>query len=462
MNTTQVCGSGASRLTVLVLAGLISGGCTVNATGSPDGGGGGGTTSTTGDDGGVGKTADGGASDTTDGGGGAVNEDGATSASDSSAPTGGDDGGPGEGGVTPEPPGCIKNLYGTYTVRTDGVAVNEGSSETVVIDDASGTNSTPLTGVQSVQQQELAACAVVTGGTVKCWQEDATNGNAYGQLGNGTKTPIAVYRAVTVLTAANTPLSNVVSLAPGEVSNAACAVTSDSKLWCWGALTWLANGGTQDYAGYAQMISKDGQTPLTGVIQAAIGENVGCALVQGSPNNSVWCWGSGGYDELGQGTSTNQQYPVEVKGLTSPTKVMLSLANRNVGCNGCGGPAVAACAMDGDSVLCWGANNNGATGGSPNVNPVPAATQVVTSTMTVLRGVTDIQEGWVGFGVVRNDGTIWLWGSPDGNTAYAKTYGVTNVVQLGWAGGNSAGLRYLTSDGIYHTGMTSPTVSCSF
>src|SRR4029077_8539698 len=138
--------------------------------------------------------------------------------------------------------------------------------EKVVIDNASGTNSTPLANVQSVQQNALAACAVIAGGTVSCWQEDATNGNTYGQLGDGDKNPIAVYRAVPVLKAANTPLTNVVSLAAGSNSNATCAITNDQKLWCWGDVTWIVNGGTQDYSPYAQMITTDGMSPLTGVL----------------------------------------------------------------------------------------------------------------------------------------------------------------------------------------------------
>jgi hypothetical protein len=85
---------------------------------------------------------------------------------------------------------------------------------------------------------------------------------------------------------------------------------------------------------------------------------------------------------------------------------------------------------------------------------------VVTGTAAVLRGVTDLEEGQDGFVVLRNDGTIWLWGAPDGNTAYAKNYGITNVLQLGWAGGNPAAVRYVTSDGIYHRAMNNVSVSC--
>ena len=392
---------------------------------------------------------------TTDAGAEAATNDASGLSSPDSAQN--DGGGPTEGGSEEGGgslgPSCIKGIFGTYVVRADGVAIEEGPPEKVVIDDASGTASTPLQGVLSVQQQEYAACAVVSGGSVRCWQRDATNGNAYGQLGNGNKTAIATFRAVTVLKSANTPLTNVVALASGQNSDAACAITDDRQLWCWGNLTWIANGGSQLYAVYAQPITLDGQTALTGVLQAAIGFWEGCAVIQGSPNNAVWCWGTNSGEELGQGDTKNRQYPVKVPGLTSPTKVVLSYTTAPNG----GYPyGDATCELDGDSVLCWGRNDNGATGGSSGVDPVPAPTQVTTSTMSVLRGVVDLQEGGQGFGVLRNDGTVWLWGAPDGNTAYAKSYGVTNILELGWANAP----RYVTSDGVYHNGMANVTVNC--
>ena len=128
--------------------------------------------------------------------------------------------------------------------------------------------------------------------------------------------------------------------------------------------------------------------------------------------------------------------------------------------NNYGGNRDSVCVLDGDSAPCWGRNDNGATGGSNGVNPVPAPTLVVTNAMATLRGLTDIEEGQTGYGALRNDQTMWLWGQPDGNTASAKSYGVPNVQQVGWAGGDSKGVRYLTTDGVYHSGMNGVTVTC--
>ena len=116
-----------------------------------------------------------------------------------------------------------------------------------------------------------------------------------------------------------------------------------------------------------------------------------------------------------------------------------------------------ACALDGGAVECWGRNGEGETGSSAGTNPVPAPTLVTTSTGSVLRGVTDLIEGQAGFAVMRNDATIWTWG---GGTAYAKAYGVPNVSQVAWAGGGSIPIRYLTTDGVYHSGMSVIDVNC--
>ncbi len=359
------------------------------------------------------------------------------SAAAGSSGAGGDSGGLGNS--------CFANLFGTYTVRTNGHAVNEAaSSETIVVDYASMTDATPLAGVLSVQQQSYAACALLEGGTVSCWQQDATNGNIYGQLGQGNTDHVPVYRAVPVLKAANKPLTDVVALASGTVTNAACAITKDKRLWCWGDLSWLVNAGAQDYSNYAQVITMDGQSPLDGVLQASIGIQQACAVLEGESANSVWCWGNARGEELGQGDTVNHQYPVQVTGLSNPSKVVLVNVYNNAG-----GPRDTVCALDKQTVECWG-------GGAYNQASVPSPTQVTTSASVTLREVADIEEGIGQFAFQRADQTVWLWG-PHGQ---ASAYGVPDVLQIGWGGGDTNALRYVTSDGRYHANMTTINVDC--
>jgi alpha-tubulin suppressor-like RCC1 family protein len=119
---------------------------------------------------------------------------------------------------------------------------------------------------------------------------------------------------------------------------------------------------------------------------------------------NVWSWGLNGSGQLGNGT---------VDSKISPAPVLVSV----------GGPALTgvkaiaagvnhslAIAAD-DTVWAWGLNSSGQLGDNTSVskkNPV----QVLTSDgVTPLSGVTAIAAGGAFSLALRNDGTVWAWGS---------------------------------------------------
>jgi alpha-tubulin suppressor-like RCC1 family protein len=324
----------------------------------------------------------------------------------------------------------------------------ERSSEQTILDSTTGL---PLAGIVSVQDGQYHGCAAVSDGSAQCWQVDSGNGNTSGQLGNGTTMANAVlYRATPVLMAANTPLTDVSSVAHG-VSNAGCAVTTAGGLYCWGDLTWLVNKGTALLSGYAQAITTDGATPLANVQQVALGYTNACALLKGDSAHEVWCWGNNAAGELGQGDAMPRQYPIKVLGLTDPTKLVIEPTVDF-------GQRATVCALDGGSVRCWGDNYGGAAGVNSATNPIPGPTLVVNQSGAALDNVQDMELGNSVFAVLRGD-ALWDWGY--GDTGYAANYGIPNVVAIGYAGGNGGGgPRYVTSDGIYHSAMTNVTVNC--
>lgn len=348
---------------------------------------------------------------------------------------------------------CAETLGGQYVVRVDGSVLVPETADWIRNADTSA----PLTHMTTVAEGLSHACSADDAGSVFCWQKDAS-GNGVGQLGNGTKTDTGlINRATQVLVAANTPLTGVTGLADYcldhySSTDATCAVTGAGKLYCWGNLSYLVNGGTTLTSAYAELITTDGLNPLTGVLQATIGEGrSACAVVAGSAGNEVWCWGQNGSYNLGQGDATLRQYPTKVTGLTAPTKVVIAADD-----NGGVGPTTT-CAIDGGNVRCWGYNGgNGDAGVNSATATVTTPTLVKLSSGATLDDIVDLEgEGDPGYGnggggnfcALRSDGTIWCWGRF--YHPYASNYGITNIVSVGNVFDTP---RYLTSDGVYHVG----------
>jgi hypothetical protein len=81
----------------------------------------------------------------------------------------------------------------------------------------------------------LNCCALLTGGTLKCWGY-----NDFGQVGDGTTVDRSTPAAV--LTGLGSPLTNVVDIAVGFYHS--CALTSSKDVYCWGQSSNYANGAT--------------------------------------------------------------------------------------------------------------------------------------------------------------------------------------------------------------------------
>ena len=168
---------------------------------------------------------------------------------------------------------------------------------------------TGLTGVISLSTGSRHSCAVFTGGTVKCWGM-----NNFGQLGNSidanadttpdnSATPIAI-----------TGLTGVVSLSLGDYHS--CAVITGGTVKCWGynsngQLGNAIDANTDTYPDNSSTpIAVAG---LTGVVSLSLGYEHSCALLTDS---TVKCWGYNYYGQLGDGTTTNSSLPVAVPALT--------------------------------------------------------------------------------------------------------------------------------------------------
>jgi alpha-tubulin suppressor-like RCC1 family protein len=189
-----------------------------------------------------------------------------------------------------------------------------------------------LSGATQIALGKNHSCAIVSGGHVKCWGK-----NDRGQLGNGatgdSSSPVAV-----LTSGSSTPLSGVVNLALGDEHS--CALKSDNTLWCWGAISG------------AQLVSL---VPLPDGVSTVKKIDAGgsrTCIVAG--DDKVYC------RDFGVNSSSFALVSLSVSGISIP----LSGANPSVGVNH-------ACVVwNQDQVVCWGNGGNGQLG----IGEIPSGT----------------------------------------------------------------------------------------
>ena len=155
------------------------------------------------------------------------------------------------------------------------------------------------------------SCAVLDGGSVKCW-----GSSTYGQLGDGTylgwsSSPVTVFG-----------ISNASSVSAG--SSFTCAVLQTQTLECWG---WNRNmqlgGGT---------IAETTRSPISvpaveNVVSVSTGSGHSCSVLQ---DGSVLCWGSNSSSQLGNEQSTNEPVTAIITRPTVPLIIPASFVGKYV------------------------------------------------------------------------------------------------------------------------------------
>lgn len=153
-------------------------------------------------------------------------------------------------------------------------------------------------GVEQISAGSGHTCALLTGGSVRCWGR-----NGYGQLGDGTTkdrpTPITPSKLT----------SGVVAIGTGSVHS--CALLSTGKVECWGEndVGQLGDGTHLDrHRPVTARAVSDGR-------ELAVGSDHGCIL---RAAGGFTCWGSNHHGQLGNGRHTNE-LELHLKGRGSVT-----------------------------------------------------------------------------------------------------------------------------------------------
>lgn len=232
-----------------------------------------------------------------------------------------------------------------------------------------------LNGITEISAGFKHTCALTGSGGVLCWGD-----NRAGQLGDGTtedsSTPVAVSGLSTVVAA----------ISAGETHT--CARTNDGRVLCWGD---NSHGQLGDGTTTSSIVPTEVKGLSRDVIAISTGDLHTCAIVS---SGAVFCWGSNGYGQLGDGRLLQSSIPLTVV----PTSPCYSLSFNDAGISasptnstGCqsgeytAGQSITLIASppSGDQVSGWSGTNNDNSTATTNSLMMPDVDHTVGITYTL-------------------------------------------------------------------------------
>jgi hypothetical protein len=200
----------------------------------------------------------------------------------------------------------------------------------------------------------------------------------------------------------------------------ACALGSDSHVWCWGGNGFgqLGNGMLVSSALAVQVLEASGGASFGEVEDIGCGSRHACVLKK---DGTVWCWGANEVGQLGSGAiSTSASVPLKVGPLPN---VVTALSV---------GSLYATCVVDVQGwPWCWG---------SVQTQPTPSPTRLVqTKGGAPLADVVQIDAR--AKLLRKSDGSLWDWTSDPITPVVEKGVAVSGAFWLGagcWIGADGA------------------------
>jgi alpha-tubulin suppressor-like RCC1 family protein len=218
-------------------------------------------------------------------------------------------------------------------------------------------------------------CVILALGGVKCW-----GGNGYGQLGNGTYVDSSEPVGVNGLEVTNLKIT-----AGGGHT---CVLSETGGVKCWGDNEY---GQLGDGTNTGSNIPVEVFDLSSGVSLISAGKHHTCARLT---SGEAKCWGLNRFGQLGDGTNTNRNTPVEVNGFTSE---VVSISS--------GDHYTCAIGEMGDA-KCWGLNTWGQLGDGTVID-----SSFPVEVFGLDSGVENIDAGGGHTCALLNSGGVKCWGS---------------------------------------------------
>jgi len=287
----------------------------------------------------------------------------------------------------------------SLALKSDGTVWGWGSNWDGELADGTNLNSNHgpkqiLSGATAIAAGTTFALALKGDGTVWAW-----GSGFHGECGDGAGTQYNL-SPVQVTVAAGVPLSGIAAI---SACGANClALKNDSTVWGWGNNPYgEAGSGSSYYEGNKlraiQSMAAQG-VPLKGVVAVAAGSEHSLAL---KSDGTVWSWGGNRDGQLGDGTSTDRPYPVQVT--TSAGVPLTGVAAIATGGNARFYSGYSLALKSDGTVWAWGNNGYGKLGDGTNTNRSRA--------VQVLSGAAAVAGSRQHHSLaVKNDGTVWAWG----------------------------------------------------
>ena len=246
--------------------------------------------------------------------------------------------------------------------------------------------------------------------------------NSQGTLGVGNFTNSSV--PVVVGVGGTGELTGISSIAAGFSEAYA---SNGTNVYAWGNNTFGQLGNNQigvNSSSPVIVLGTNGTSPLTNVTALAAGSSFGLAI----SNGSVVSWGANYSGNLGDGTTTNRPYPVNVLG-AGGTGTLSGISMLAAG-------ESFALASSGNATYAWGENSVGALGDGTNTNSYSPVQVAGVGGSGYLTGVTALGAGLYQSLAITSNGAV-AWGSNVqgslGNNSSSASNTPVRVVGLGGA-----------------------------